>query len=307
MSIWTVAGRQEIAFVCGAHQQALLDNRKGETDLVCRAGQWFLHATVDVAEEPEVHVTDVLGVDLGIVNIAADSDGKLYSGAQVNGLRHRYRRARARLQRRRTRSARRLLVRRRRRESRFATNVNHTLSKRIVAVAQGTGRGIALEDLSGIRERGSVSRPQRATLHSWAFDQLRHFVAYKALLAGVAVVYVDPRNTSRTCPACGLVDRRNRPSQARFECAGCGLAGHADTIAAQNIRARGRGACNASVYAGEWGRSVSKLLAAKPACCSSRSITTDTARERSFANLTCRRVGQVAQERRFWIGGVDAR
>jgi transposase len=75
---------------------------------------------------------------------------------------------------------------------------------------------------------------------------LRRFVAYKAALAGVPVVYVDPRHTSRTCPACGLVDARNRVSQARFQCVGCGLAGHADTIAATNIRARGRGVCKSS-------------------------------------------------------------
>ncbi|HEY2593156.1 MAG TPA: transposase, partial [Chloroflexota bacterium] len=182
--------------------------------------------------------------------IATDSDGRVYSGAQVTGLRHRHRRLRARLQKKGTHSARRLLTRRRRRERRFATHINHTLSKRIVAEAQGTGRGIALEALGGVRERVSVSRSQRATLHSWAFDQFRQFVAYKARLAGVPVIFVNPRNTSRTCPACGLVDKGNRPSQASFRCVGCGLAGHADTIAALNIRARGRGVCNASTRRG---------------------------------------------------------
>jgi IS605 OrfB family transposase len=119
-----------------------------------------------------------------------------------------------------------------------------------VAEAKGTGRGIALENLRGIRERVSVRRSQRATLHSWSFHQLRQFIAYKAALAGVPVVYVDPRNTSRTCPACGLVDARNRPTQARFQCVQCRLAGPADTIAAENIRVRGRGVCNASVRSG---------------------------------------------------------
>ena len=154
-----------------------------------------MYATVNVVEAPEAEVTDVLGIDLGIVNIATDSDGRVYSGAQVTGLRHRHRRLRARLQQKRTRSARRLLRRRRRHEHRFATHVNHTLSKRIVAEAQGTGRGIALEALGGIRERVSVSRSQRATLHSWAFNQLRQFVAYKAKLAGVPAEPVNPGET----------------------------------------------------------------------------------------------------------------
>ncbi|HYW89211.1 MAG TPA: transposase, partial [Chloroflexota bacterium] len=213
----------------------------GESDLVLRRGTFYLHATANVVEEPEIEAQDVLGVDLGIVNIATDSDGTVYSGAYLSGLRHRHRRLRQRLQIKGTRSARRLLKLRRRKEARFAAATNHALSKRLVAEAQGTARAIALEELQGIHERVSVSRPQRATLHSWAFNQLRRFVAYKARLVGVSVVYVDPRNTSRTCPACGLVDKRNRPTQAQFRCIGCGLAGHADTIAALNVRARGRG------------------------------------------------------------------
>jgi IS605 OrfB family transposase len=93
-----------------------------------------------------------------------------------------------------------------------AANVNHTISKRIVAEAECTRRAIALENLEGIRARIKARRPQRATLHSWAFHQLRRFVAYKAALAGVPVVYVDPRNTSRMCPGADwwtrAIDRR---------------------------------------------------------------------------------------------------
>ncbi|MER3403228.1 MAG: transposase, partial [Armatimonadota bacterium] len=45
--------------------------------------------------------------------------------------------------------------------------------------------------------------------HSWAFHQLGSFIEYKARLAGVPVVCVDPRNTSRTRPACGHVSKAN--------------------------------------------------------------------------------------------------
>jgi hypothetical protein len=48
---------------------------------------------------------------------------------------------------------------------------------------------------------------------------------------------VDPANTSRTCPVCGHVDKRNRRSQSEFRCRRCGHAGPADVIAARNIRA----------------------------------------------------------------------
>ena len=55
-------------------------------------------------------------------------------------------------------------------------------------------------------------------------------------LAGIPVVLVNPRNTSRTCPSCGCIDKRNRLNQSTFSCIRCGLAGLADAIAAVNIR-----------------------------------------------------------------------
>lgn len=235
VSIWTVAGRKTIPFVCGARQYALLAGQRGETDLVYRDGCFYLFATSEIEPHQPAGVSDFLGVDLGIVNLATDSDGERYSGTQVNGLRHRHRRLRRKLQRKDTRSAKRLLARRKRREARFARDVNHCLSKRIVVKAQGTGRGIALENLKGIRDRITARKPQRATLHSWAFAQLGAFLSYKAERAGVPVVFVDPRNTSRTCPACGLVDKRNRPSQAVFSCQSCSYSGLPDHIAAGNI------------------------------------------------------------------------
>jgi len=46
----------------------------------------------------------------------------------------------------------------------------------LVAKAKDTGRGMALEDLNGIRERIPVRKAQRRVPHSWAFHQLRSFI-----------------------------------------------------------------------------------------------------------------------------------
>ena len=64
---------------------------------------------------------------------------------------------RGKLQAKGTKAAKRLLVKRSRKERRFATNINHTIAKSIVAKAKDTGRGIALEELSGIRDRITAS------------------------------------------------------------------------------------------------------------------------------------------------------
>jgi IS605 OrfB family transposase len=239
ISIWTVEGRRAIPFVCDERARQLLAFRQGESDLVLRDGAWYLFATVNVLEPPEGTIEDVIGVDLGVVNIAVDSDGNRHSGTHANNWRRRHRRLRAKLSAKWTTSSRRLLKKRRRKERRFATHVNHTISKRIVAEAQRTKRAIALEDLKGIRSRVRARKPQRATLHSWSFFQLRSFIDYKAKLAGVKGIFVDPRNTSRTCPSCGHCAKENRPDQATFLCQRCGLAGLADLIAAVNIRVRG--------------------------------------------------------------------
>lgn len=238
VSIWTVRGRlRNVRTLATPRDQELLKNyRIGESDLVQRDGKWFLYVAVDFPDaalaEP---VNGFVGVDLGIVNIATTSDGDRLRAARLNRYRRRQVRLRKRLQAKNTRSARRLLRLRRRKEHRFASDVNHQISKSIVAEAKRTGRGIAIEQLGGIRERVRFRRPQRATLHWWAFDQLGRFLGYKARAAGVAFVYVNPAYTSQTCSACGHVDKGNRRSQSVFRCARCDFVGHADHNAARNI------------------------------------------------------------------------
>lgn len=241
VSIWTTAGRLAgVRFACSDAQMARLrEYRQGESDLVYRDGKWFLYATCDIPEPDFADPAAFLGVDLGIANIATTSDGTRYSGKYLNRQRRRAQHLRARLQAKGTKSAKRLLKKRARKEARFAADTNHVIAKRIVTEAERTGRGIALEDLTGIRARVRLRKPQRVTLHSWAFAQLRQYTAYKAALAGVPVVYADPSYTSQMCSDCGHVSKKNRLDQATFCCMSCGFAEHADVNAARNIASRG--------------------------------------------------------------------
>ncbi|MBA4865294.1 IS200/IS605 family element transposase accessory protein TnpB [Streptomyces sp. PSKA54] len=244
VSIWTVHGRvKDVAFTASPEQLATLAlYRKGESDLVCRDGMWFLLATCEVPEAPlNTDPVDFLGVDLGIVNIATTSDGEIMAGRELNRIRMRERTLRTKLQKKNTPSAKRRLNKRRRKESRRAKDINHKIAKHVVAEAERTGRGIALEELTGIRERVRLQKPQRATHSSWSFAQLGAFIAYKARRAGVPVVYVDPAYTSRTCAECGHVDKANRVSQAWFACRSCGVVAHADRNGSRNVRARAWG------------------------------------------------------------------
>ncbi|MEU6223564.1 transposase [Streptomyces sp. NPDC047042] len=241
VSLWTLSGRmKQVAFTASPEQLARLTlYRKGESDLVARDGMWFLQATCEIPEAAlNTDPDGFLGIDLGIVNIATTSDGQIIAGRSLNRGRLRERTLRTKLQKKNTPSAKRRLKKRRRKEARRTKDINHKIAKHVVAEAERTGRGIALEELTGIHERVRLRKPQRATHSSWAFAQLGSFIAYKAKRAGVPVVYVDPAYTSRTCAECGHIDRANRVSQAWFACRSCGFVDHADRNGSRNIRAR---------------------------------------------------------------------
>ncbi|MER6104400.1 transposase [Streptomyces sp. NPDC001832] len=244
VSVWTLAGRvKDLRFACSLKAlKQLAGNRKGESDLVMRDGKWFLVATIDMPEPEVFEPKDFIGVDRGIVNLATTSDGDNHSGRRLGRYRRWQARKKAEIQARRTRSSKQLLKKRARREARHATHINHKISKQTVAVAQRTERGIALEELRGIRERVTVSRDQRARLSSWPFHQLGAFLAYKARRAGVPFIEVDPAYTSQRCPRCGHTAKNNRPSRDHFSCRRCGLAGPADHVAGVNVRNRARSA-----------------------------------------------------------------
>ena len=239
VSIWTITGRMHIPFVCGERQRELLVGIRGESDLCIREGRFYLSTSCEVKVPDPKLVTEALGVDLGIVNIATDSDGIVYSGDSIETKRRIYSHRRRNLQRKKTKAAKRKLKKISGKQARFQKDTSHLISKRLVQKAQDTGRAIAMEDLGGIRDRVTVrGRKQRARNANWSFYKLRQNISYKAELVGVPVIFVDPRNTSRTCPKCGCVDKRNRVTQSIFSCVSCGHSAPADTNAAVNIAAR---------------------------------------------------------------------
>lgn len=237
VSIWTTAGRlRGVRFACSPDALRMLrEHRKGESDLIERDGAFYLIAVCDIPEPEVYEPAGFVGVDLGIVNIATASTGYRAAGRGLNRHRKRQLDLRKKLQAKGTKSAKRLLKKRSRKEARHTANVNHIISKTIVATAERTGSGIALEDLTGIRSRVRLRKDQRTSLHSWSFHQLGQYIEYKAKRAGVPLVYVDPAYTSQQCSECGHIDQKNRVDQATFACRSCGALMHADDNASHNI------------------------------------------------------------------------
>jgi putative transposase len=109
VSIWCLGGRQVIPFRAGPRQRELLLHQRGETDLALIDRKFYLFSVCEIEEPKPADVEDMIGVDLGIVNIATTSEGEQVSGSQVNRVRYRHRRLRAKLQCKGTHAAKRHL------------------------------------------------------------------------------------------------------------------------------------------------------------------------------------------------------
>ena len=239
--------RQNIKLCLGDHQRAMLRGSKPTSaTLVKKGSEYYIHIQVKSEAPEEIKTDEVLGVDLGITDIAVTSEGQKFGGKTIKLIKNHYASMRAVLQQKAvkgTRSSRRrcreLQQRLSGKESRYQRQINHEISKAIVARAQEIPAKIALEDLTGIREgvNRKVEKDQRRRVNGWAFYQLKEFLTYKARAVGIPLVLVDPAYTSKTCHVCGNPGVRNGKS---FKCPACGWVGDADFNGAQNIAFLGR-------------------------------------------------------------------
>lgn len=239
VSVSSVEGRQRwIPLDIGDYQRQFFTDeweRTGAAELIYDGSCGYLFVNIVVSKEvDDPEGEEALGVDRGLNNIAVTSDGQFYSGKRIGHIRNTYSERRRSLQAKGTRNSKRVLQRLSKRENRFMANENHRISKRIVDHAQKNNQVIVFEDLKHIRNRIRANKKQRYRLHGWAFYQLQEFIEYKALAAGVPVVYIDPRYTSQRCSQCGHVLKSQRNSHS-FKCQQCGYQANADFNAALNI------------------------------------------------------------------------
>jgi len=199
-----------------------------------RRGDFYLHvrtkADVD-GPEPAENGT-VLGVDLGVENIAVTSTGVFWSADELNHWRQEYVERHKSLQECGSRWAHENVQAVGRKETGRFEQYLHRVANELLEEAVESGcTVIAFEDLTDIRERMPTARK----FHEWAFRRLYEYVSYKAEERGIRVEQVNPKNTSRRCSSCGFTHGDNRPSQDTFRCQSCGYENHADYNAAKNI------------------------------------------------------------------------
>jgi IS605 OrfB family transposase len=246
-SLATVDGRIEVEYVLPneerdtPHADYFFSDKYETTgaELHYTNGNWMLHIHCKTDVEPDTPEQatpengTVLGVDLGVNQLAVTSTGTFWTGGEFDHWRREYENRRGDLQEHGTRWAHENMQAVGRKEiGRFKITL-HRISNELVAEARKDGcTVIAFEDLTDIRERTGASWG-----HKWAFNRLYEYVEYKVAEYGIDVEQVDPENTSRRCSHCGFTHPDNRDSEG-FECLKCGYQNHADYNAAKNIGLR---------------------------------------------------------------------
>ena len=216
---WTVSvrlldRRERFALNIGDWQRNAFSGANPTCAVLCRRGfEFYINIQVKESIPDPDEPTGVLGVDLGIKDIATMSDGESFGGEALNAYRLKRHKVCKSLQanahtgsRTARKNVRRAVKRLSGKERRYQKDLNHRISKHITETAKANGQAIALEDLKGSRphEQATPKIPERS-----------------AQSLGV----IDPRYTSQTCSSCHHLGRRRRKS---FSCSNCGCVVEAD-------------------------------------------------------------------------------
>lgn len=223
--------------------------------LVRDGDAWFACVSCEIEiADPAPSTKPAVGIDRGVVNLVADSDGGLEPNTRpLRQVQERLATAQRRAARKQKGSQNQKRAQARvatlfRRSRRQRETVLHRLSHGY-AKSHGT---LCVERLDignmTASARGTVDDPgtnvrQKAGLNRAILDSgWGRFVAmcrYKAAPEGGRVVEVRAAYSSQECAACGHVAAANRKTQSEFECVACGHRDHADVNAAKVILRRG--------------------------------------------------------------------
>ena len=218
----------------------------GTAKLVQSKNKWYLHIPIskDLPEFDSSKVCHVVGIDRGLRQLMTchDESGKtlFFNGQDVIKKRRKYKELRRSLQQRNTKGSKRRLRLLEHKENRWMTDVNHQLSKALIA-HYGSNTLFVMEDLTNIRFVTETSNKEsRYEMVSWAFYQLEQMLRYKAREIGSELLLVSPMYTSQRCPKCGTIDKTNRKHDIHeYHCGNCGYRSNDDRLAAINIQQLG--------------------------------------------------------------------
>ena len=206
-------------------------------------GEIWICLTFDI---PEILSQNKLavGVDIGICNLAATSEGNLYQDKQFNGRKRKLRFNKCKLQSKSktSKSARRKLKKLKRKERNINQNFSHHLANKIISDTKADT--IVLENLKTIKVKKHKYQNKNRISQVPMFE-LRRILTYKALLNQKQVITVSPAYTSQIDHRTGKLDGKR--IGGRYIGKDRQIL-HADCNAACNIALRSKLPCSISDY-----------------------------------------------------------
>lgn len=177
---------------------------------------------VEYPEVPKRKEGTVVGFDIGVNKLIADSDGNFF-GTEFKEYRDKVRR-------RKPGSKGKLRARRAR---------DQFINRVIKQLPWDSYKAIGFENLNNIKygKRKDRSKNFRKAMAPWTYRRVLNRVSAITQENGVRLELVDPANTSRTCPSCGKVSKTSRRGE-RFVCVSCNHSGDSDTFGAQIVLVR---------------------------------------------------------------------
>jgi putative transposase len=210
--------------------------------IFCR-GKWMAHVVYEIPEVPIKKNPEMMAVDLGIINLFGTvntrGNSAIYSGKQALASQHYFNKEIAKVQSK-------TMIQHRKKHSKAISNMHrkksaqinqiiHTHTSRIIEDAKRKKVGLIISgDIKNIRVNANHGRINNQKLHSWAFAKSLTQLEYKAKLAGIRFDKISERDTSKTCPNCGIVKKSNRKYRGLYRCK-CGIQMNADIVGATNI------------------------------------------------------------------------
>ncbi len=202
----------------------------------------FMLELVYEKESPIIKVRKeqkILGLDLGVNNLVATSDGFIIKGGVVKSINQFFNKQKAKIQAQLrkqghwTSERKQQLMRWRHdklhdlfhKASRMI--IQHCLKNKISTVVVGRNKNW--------KQNIRMGRKTNQKFTNIPFNKLIKMLQYKAEERGIDVILISEEYTSQTCSCCGYCSRSNRKYRGLFVCKKCKLVINADVNAAKNI------------------------------------------------------------------------
>lgn len=205
--------------------------------------RFYLNITLEFDIKINDIKSNILGIDSGAVVPLAVANDQIYQIFYPIDLINRVfqlQDIKSNIQSKDTRSSKRRLKSLRHYEHRLRNEIDHLISRSLVDYCVTNKIDtVIFEKLTNIRNSNkskSKSKKTNRLNNCWSFFRLSNYCTYKLNLSGILVDHVTPYWTSIRCPSCGHIDKSNRLDRSTFYCQKCNTTGHADLIAAYNIR-----------------------------------------------------------------------